>query len=374
MVPSHFQLLLQGCLQEYQSPQSLGIVCQDGKLSVNILVLNFICPNWLNSILSMDSILILPSVKIQDLDTFFTCLQTDSTLLPKHLLSQLECSVSNLSPFFNLSELFQDNNNATAEEAHLFQNDQEVLSMSAILHTTPVTIMELTKENITKISDEDFQDNFSDQEGRLVCLACYKMFQPKSFALLRTHLATHPEGILKKISIHLKPENITATTTTQNKIQIQRKSKMTKSKPKIQFSCKICLKKFLSQKLLQNHEISKVCDTVKRKCVACNKIFSDSTRLKYHMRITHSGLKPWTCTTCDKTFGELRSLKEHRLIHAPARQHSCNHCGKKFIQKNHLKYHLASNHGESAKVLECQICQKAFAFPFQLRKHEKSHD
>ena len=107
MVPSHFELLLQGCLQEYQSPQSLGIVCQDGKLFVNILVLNFICPTWLNSILSMDSILILPSVKIQDLDIFFTCLQTAT--LPKHLLSQLECSVSNLSPFFNLNELFQDN-------------------------------------------------------------------------------------------------------------------------------------------------------------------------------------------------------------------------------------------------------------------------
>ena len=238
---------------------------------------------------------------------------------------------------------------------------------------TPVTIIELTKENITKLSDDDFQDNFSDQEGRLVCLACYKMFQPKCFALLKTHLATHPEGLLKKISIHLKPQK--TTTKPQNKIIVQRKSKMTnKSKSKIQFSCKICQKKFLSQKLLQNHEISKVCDTAKRKCVACNKIFSDSTRLKYHMRTTHSGLKPWACANCDKTFGELRSLKEHRLIHAPVRQHSCNRCGKKFVQRNHLKYHLASNHGESAKVLECQTCQKAFAFPFQLRKHEKCHD
>ena len=369
MVPSHFQLLLQGCLQEYQSPQSLGIVCQDGKVSVNILVLNFICPTWLKSILSMDSILILPSVKIQDLDTFFTCLQT-ATTLPNHLLSQLEVSVSNLSPFFNLNELvFQDTYN-------YFQNDEEeqVLDImsDAILTPNTVTITELTKENITKISDEDFQDNFSDQEGRLVCLACYKMFQPNSFALLKTHLATHPEGILKKISIHLKPENITKTNTTAF-IQNERKIQRNKSKSKIQFSCKICLKNFLSQKLLQNHEISKVCDTVKRKCKACNKVFSDSTRLKYHIRTTHSGLKPWTCTICDKNFGELRSLKEHRLIHAPSRQHSCNHCGKKFVQKNHLKYHLASTHGESPKVLECQICHKAFAFPFQLRKHEKIH-
>ena len=93
---------------------------------------------------------------------------------------------------------------------------------------TPVTIIELTKENITKLSDDDFQDNFSDQEGRLVCLACYKMFQPKCFALLKTHLGTHPEGLLKKISIHFKPQKI--TTTAQNKIIVQRKSKMTKSK------------------------------------------------------------------------------------------------------------------------------------------------
>ena len=92
------------------------------------------------------------------------------------------------------------------------------------------------------------------------------------------------------------------------------------------------------------------------------------------MKTTHSGLKPWTCHTCHKSFSELRSLKEHKLIHETSRKFCCHMCDKKFVQKNHLKYHLASNHGQSDKILECQHCKKSFAFPFQLRKHEKSHD
>ena len=103
MVPSHVQLLLQGCLQEFQSSQSFEIFCKDGKLTLNILVLNFICPTWLKSTLNEESALILPTVKMEDLDIFLTCLQSSALL--KHLLPKLECSISNLSGIFNLDNL-----------------------------------------------------------------------------------------------------------------------------------------------------------------------------------------------------------------------------------------------------------------------------
>ena len=103
MVPSHVELLLQGCLQEFQSSQSFEIFCKDGKLTLNILVLNFICPTWLKSTLNEESALILPTVKMEDLDIFLTCLQSSALL--KHLLPKLECSISNLSGIFNLDNL-----------------------------------------------------------------------------------------------------------------------------------------------------------------------------------------------------------------------------------------------------------------------------
>ena len=237
------------------------------------------------------------------------------------------------------------------------------------------TSLELNQSNIEKLSDEDFQGNFSDQEGRLVCLVCYKMFQPNNFLLLRRHLTTHPDSLLKKISVqqfkqkYFKCLTCNFQTTIASSFRAHCKTHVPKS-----FHCKICQKKFLSQKLLSNHETSKICDISRRKCEKCGKFFSDITRLKNHIKSTHSGIKPWNCGICNKAFSELRSLKEHKLIHEPNRKFKCTICDKKFVQKNHLKYHLASNHGQSDKILECQICCKPFAFPFQLRKHEKSHE
>lgn len=64
------------------------------------------------------------------------------------------------------------------------------------------------------------------------------------------------------------------------------------------------------------------------------------------------------------------------MIHNSERAFQCPHCQKSFVQKNHLRYHLASKHGDSVNQTshDCEFCDKKFAFPFQLKKHkEKIH-
>jgi len=133
------------------------------------------------------------------------------------------------------------------------------------------------------------------------------------------------------------------------------------------FPCLSCKRIFASEKLLKKHSCIS-----KRQCHICQHIFSDSTRLKYHMK-THTGsAKLYECENCSKTFTELRSLKEHKVIHDPSQRFICQYCQKSFAQRNHLRYHLASKHGvcDGETSHDCNVCKKKFAFSFQLKKHK----
>lgn len=139
------------------------------------------------------------------------------------------------------------------------------------------------------------------------------------------------------------------------------------------FLCGSCNKSFLVLAQLKDHVDRGICLLENRKCKICFKVYSDKIRLELHMR-THTNLKPFPCTVCEKAFTQKRSLKEHLLTHDAVRHFKCDHCDKKFVQRNHLKYHLASQHSETGGTKHsCPVCGKLFPFPYQLRKHARTH-
>ena len=42
------------------------------------------------------------------------------------------------------------------------------------------------------MNEDIIKKNFCDQDGRLVCLICYKIFNKNSFELFKSHFKTHP--------------------------------------------------------------------------------------------------------------------------------------------------------------------------------------
>lgn len=343
MVPSHLKILLEGIQLGSDSNifgENVKICCKGGQISVNLLLLASISHHWLVEVLkenwTQSCSLIMPSVNLRDLATFMTQIQTFK--LDLRDFRRLESSISNLSHYFDLSRL----------SAH---------------HEMEGDILDDTSED--HMTDKSIEENFTDQEGRLVCLVCYKMFKNDGFDQFRIHMKSHPKSLIDKIDPKpdMKCEECGFTSDTLEGKVAHLKSHKAKS-----YECQFCLRTFQSQKMLSSHDKSGMCQKAKRFCTLCQKTFCDSTRLKYHTKTVHGGQKPWSCSICDKTFTELRSLKEHQHIHAQERPFPCQRCDKKFVQKNHLTYHLASKHGIGSSHC-CKKCSKAFAFPFQLKKH-----
>ncbi|XP_038638415.1 zinc finger protein Gfi-1b-like isoform X1 [Scyliorhinus canicula] len=134
-------------------------------------------------------------------------------------------------------------------------------------------------------------------------------------------------------------------------------------------------------------------------CMKCNKVFSTAHGLEVHVRRSHSGMRPFACDLCGKTFGHAVSLEQHMnihsqerifgckmcgksfkrsstlsthlLIHSDTRPYPCQYCGKRFHQKSDMKKHTYIHTGE--KPHKCQVCGKSFSQSSNLITHSRKH-
>jgi uncharacterized Zn-finger protein len=84
--------------------------------------------------------------------------------------------------------------------------------------------------------------------------------------------------------------------------------------------------------------------------------------------------KPHKCPqqSCSKKFSKAHYLKRHQKTHSSKKElpHACNHCGKKFLKKDHLMQHL--NRHIKTQSFKCNICNRKFGRKFSWKKHLQS--
>ena len=105
------------------------------------------------------------------------------------------------------------------------------------------------------------------------------------------------------------------------------------------------------------------------KCNLCNK---EVRKIKLHNLAVHSGLRPYKCKYCDKTFNDPSALGRHHKMHESnnVKSFSCTICDKNFTTRFYLRTHEKSHNDVKYK---CEQCPSVIKGKGHFKQHMKFH-
>lgn len=107
------------------------------------------------------------------------------------------------------------------------------------------------------------------------------------------------------------------------------------------------------------------------KCEECPHSTFSLYRSKAHA-ITHTGIMPYQCEQCEKSFVVQDELKRHVLLqHNRGRQKPCPHCGRQFVSESRYEWHIRLHEMKSG--FTCSQCGYLYESKAYLEHHQQRH-
>ncbi|XP_066551732.1 hypermethylated in cancer 1 protein isoform X2 [Amia ocellicauda] len=106
------------------------------------------------------------------------------------------------------------------------------------------------------------------------------------------------------------------------------------------------------------------------RCASCEKSYKDPATLRQHEK-THWLTRPYPCSICGKKFTQRGTMTRHMRSHLGLKPFACDACGMRFTRQYRLTEHMRIHSGE--KPYECQVCGGKFAQQRNLISHMKMH-
>lgn len=111
-------------------------------------------------------------------------------------------------------------------------------------------------------------------------------------------------------------------------------------------------------------------DKMVYKCKECGKEFMQRDNLIFHIR-THTGERPFKCDLCGKDFSREYGLKLHSRVHSGEKPYKCETCGREFSFRGTLRVHIRMHTKEVP--YKCEVCGRGFKQIGCLQAHMRIH-
>lgn len=259
-----------------------------------------------------------------------------------------------------------ENNNDVNENGENQETDDDVISIQNNDYEKIIedTMMELFDGNVIETDDDESEDDNKEELGiksrkKYYCKKCNIKFDGMR-PFCRHNGVTHPQKYICKICKKEFPNAILLS-----------KHLWTHD---IKVECAICHKKvpknFYHSHLSSHSVLTHPKSTVKKGeklCPVCGEIVKTA---KWGVHI-HSHITPKQCKYCPYKSSVITNFKRHVARHTGNKGFLCTHCGKSFIQKSGLAYHLKL-HDINSTPLKCKYCPELFNTLYEHRQHLSS--
>ena len=121
----------------------------------------------------------------------------------------------------------------------------------------------------------------------------------------------------------------------------------------------------------QRKEKGAKAETAPVTCEICGKVWKSRHDLKSHMKM-HIADKNFVCMECGKRFKREESLKYHTMRHKGIMDHHCEECGEAFVSTAALTTHKRNHHFEEGIFL-CPECGTDCKNKYRLKRHMTAH-